>query len=264
MNAALSCILGTAAGLHYGDVRPFAASLERTGFQGRCILFVTPTTRGIDRIRAHGIRTLLFERPPELAYLSYNAYRYFLYQKFMESSDRRFERVLLTDVRDVVFQRDPFSFPWTPGLNITLEDRRMTIDRCPHMVRWLEGHPGGATWEKLRNRPISCSGITAGDHDAMLRYLEALTERLLPFTPGKRMAGYDQAVHNRLLHAGQLDPVQMHDNTGPILTLGYKQELAMVNASGDILNDAGEPAVIVHQYDRMKPLFDHVRQRFMA
>jgi hypothetical protein len=255
-------ILGLAAGLHYGDVRPFAVSLRRSGFQGRCVLFVSPTTRGIELIGAQGIRTTGFERPPELAHLPYNAYRYFLYLDFLRNSAERFERILLTDVRDVVFQGDPFAYPWPKGLSVGIEDRGMRIGGCEHMVRWLAGHPLGTDGSELYDQPISCSGITVGDHIAMVRYLEDLTGLLLPFNPGPRMAGYDQGVHNRLLHSGRLDPVTRHDNSGPILTLGYKQEVPPLDENGDILNDAGQPAHIVHQYDRMEGLFRSMRERF--
>jgi hypothetical protein len=41
-------ILGLAAGYHYGDMRPFLASLGDSGFSGRCVLFVSDTTRDLD------------------------------------------------------------------------------------------------------------------------------------------------------------------------------------------------------------------------
>ncbi len=262
LDRAANLILGLAAGYHYGDVRPFAVSLERTGFGGRRVLFVSSTTRDLARIEAHGIETIPFERPPDLAHVPYNAFRYFLYLDFLRASSGRFGRILLTDVRDVVFQRDPMDRPWPDGLNVALEDPRMTVGRCPYTARWLAGHLGQAALDMIADRPISCSGTILGSHEAVLRYLEALAALLLPFNPGKHMAGYDQGVHNHLLHAGRLDPVTCHDNAGPILTLGHKRETPPIDVRGDILNDAGEPAVMVHQYDRMEGLFRHVRKRF--
>jgi hypothetical protein len=255
-------VLGLAAGLHYGDVRPFAASLRQSGFEGECVLFVTGTTRGVDRIETHGIRTIAFERPPVQAHVPYNAYRYFLYLEFLKGSVRPYDRILLTDVRDLIFQRDPFAYPWPEGLNVGMEDGRMRIGGCVHMVRWLAGHPLGTDGGELYDMPISCAGVTVGDHEAVLRYLESLTALLLPFSPGERMAGYDQGVHNRLLHSGRLDPVTMHGKAGPIMTLGYRKGEPAMNSRGEILNDAGVPAHIVHQYDRKERLFRIVRERF--
>ena len=271
-------VMGLAAGYHAGDVRPFLASLRGTGFAGRCVLFASPTTRDTGRMADMGADILPFERPPALAHLPYNALRYFLYLDLLRQAPRPYARVLITDVRDVIFQRDPFSFPWAEGLNVTLEDARMTIGTCPYMTRWTTGHLGEAAWRALADRRISCSGTTVGGHAAMLDYLERLTGLLLPFSPAPPppappapdgapppptgMAGYDQGVHNHLLHGGLLSKVTVHDNAGPILTLGYKATQPAADAHGDILNDAGVPAVMVHQYDRMPELFRAVRARY--
>lgn len=266
-------IMGLAAGYHAGDVRPFLASLRCTGFTGRCVLFTSPTTRDTDRMADMGADILPFERPPALAHLPYNALRYFLYLDLLRQAQRPYDRVLITDVRDVIFQRDPFSFPWADGLNVTLEDARMTIGTCPYMTRWVTGHMGEAAWRALADKRISCSGTTVGDHAAMQDYLERLTGLLLPFSPAPPppdalpgaptgMAGYDQGVHNHLLHGGHLPKATVHDNAGPILTLGYKATPPVIDARGHILNDADLPAVMVHQYDRMPELFRTVRARY--
>ena len=268
-------VMGLAAGYHAGDVRPFLASLRGTGFAGRCVLFASPTTRDTGRMADMGADVLPFERSPALAHLPYNALRYFLYLDLLRQAPRPYARVLITDVRDVIFQRDPFSFPWADGLNVTLEDARMTIGACPYMTRWTTGHLGEAAWRALANRRISCSGTTVGGHAAMTDYLERLTGLLLPFSPAPPppapggtpppptgMAGYDQGVHNHLLHGGHLSRVTVHDNAGPILTLGYKATPPATDAHGDILNDAGLPAVMVHQYDRMPELYRAVRARY--
>ncbi|BBD08658.1 hypothetical protein [Desulfovibrio ferrophilus] len=255
-------ILGLAAGYHYGDVRPFLASLNDVGYSGRCVLFVTSTTRGIDEMREAGAEVIAFERTGEIAHLSYNAYRYFLYLNYLRAHGP-FGRVLVTDVRDVLFQADPFSYPWADGVNVTLEDRRMTIGSCPYVTRWITGHMGESIWESLRDRPISCSGTTVADHAGMLDYLERLTALLVPYEPDRKMmAGYDQGVHNHLIHNDLLPRLTLHDNAGPILTLAYKKDAPAVNSAGCILNDAGHPAVIVHQYDRKPDLFKLVREQY--
>ena len=108
-------VLGLAAGLHYADVRPFARSLQVCNNLSEepceCVLFVTSTTTGVERIQEHGIRTIAFERPQDFRHVPYNAWRYFLYREFLErrQSDSAGNQgwVLCSDVRDVVFQR-PF------------------------------------------------------------------------------------------------------------------------------------------------------------
>lgn len=255
-------ILGLAAGYHEGDVRPFLASLRGCGFAGRCVLFVSPTTRGVERMREWGAEIAPFERAGALADLPYNACRYFLYLDFLRR-EGPFERILLSDVRDVVFQGDPFAHPWAEAVNAVLEDRRMTVGTCPHAARWITGHLGRAAWEAIADRPISCSGTTVAGHAAMLDYLERLTALLAPYEPGRpMMAGYDQGVHNHLLHTGRLVGAVATDNAGPVLTLGYRRGDPDLDPAGNILNDAGGIPLIVHQYDRKPALHALVRARW--
>ncbi len=267
-------ILGLAAGLHYADVRPFARSLQACAALGgepcRCVLFITSTSTGVERIQEHGIQTIPFERPQKFGHVPYNAWRYFLYREFLAQewagSLNHTGWVLCSDVRDVVFQRPFHTFPWKEGLNVTLEDRRMRIGQCPYMRRWLAHHCGAerllGIMERYGGRPISCSGTTVARPGVMLDYLDKLCGGLLPHAAAPGTAGYDQAVHNLLLYEKTLGDVFWHDNTGPILTLGYKESLPELDEDGDVLNDAGVPAHVVHQYDRIPGLFRHVRERW--
>lgn len=252
-------VLGLAAGYHYGDMKPFAASLERSGFRGRCLLFVSPTTREAERLEPHGVETLLFKRPAEMEHVPYNAWRYFLYRDWLREHGREFGRVLLTDTRDVVFQRDPASVDWPGAFCAALEDPSASVGSCPHTSHWLRGHLGDAALAEVAAEPLSCSGTSVGDPGAVLDYLERMTARLLPFTPGPRMAGYDQGLHNHLLRRDPPPGLCFLGNDGPILTLGSKPGEPELSKAGEVLNDAGLPAALVHQYDRKPALFRRIR-----
>ena len=255
-------VLGLAAGYHPGDLRPFAASLAASGFAGRCVLFVTPTTREAGRLGDFGIAAAPLDAPASLAHLPVNALRHFRYLEFLRRADREYRRILLTDVRDVAFQADPFSFPWPDGLNAALEHGGRRVGECPYTSRWVRLHLGRAALEALADKPVSCSGTTVGGHAAILRYLEEMAARLVPFAPAAHMAGYDQGVHNLLVHGGLAPEPAFHDNAGPILTLGWRRDPPAVDDAGNVLNDAGLPAHIVHQYDRHPALHRAVRARW--
>ncbi len=263
-------VLGLAAGLHYADVRPFVASLRHchpaSETQCDCVLFISPNTTGVERMQSHGVQIVPFERPREFAHVPYNAWRYFLYRDYLleryGSHAETDHWVLISDVRDVVFQCAFWEHPWGVGLNVTLEDEGMRIGDCPYMSRWAAHHLGQEALDAMAGERISCSGTTVARPLTMLDYLERLCQRLLPYTPAPHTAGYDQAVHNHMLYTGIVRPVFRHDNSGPILTLGYKPTEPLRDASGYVLNDAGQPARIVHQYDRMPTLFKEIRQRY--
>ncbi len=255
-------VLGLAAGYHYGDVSPFLISLERAGYRGELVLFVSKTTRDLDRINKHNVTVVPLSRPVGLEEIPYNALRYFLYLNYLKSSGSRFKQILLTDVRDVIFQRNPFDYPWANGVKSALEAGHMTIGECPHNSHWTREHLGQKAWRAISHHRISCSGTTLADHDSMMAYLEDMTAGLTPFKPGKRMAGYDQAVHNLLVHTGRLQDVTLHDNAGPILTLGYVRRKPEKDPDGFVLNMAGKPAHMVHQYDRKPELHKALQKRY--
>ncbi|WP_022660218.1 hypothetical protein [Paucidesulfovibrio longus] len=259
-------VLGAAAGYHLGDVRPFLVSLARSGFQGECVLFVSPTTRDQERMPAlasgFALRLVPMRALPGLEHLPCNALRHFHALNLLRREAGRFSRVLLTDVRDVIFQRDPFAYAWPSGLNAVLEHRAALLGDCPHNSLWVRGHLGPQALDALRRAPVSCSGTTLGDPEAVADYLEKLTALLAPYVPAPRMAGYDQAVHNHLVHGRSLPKLTLHDNSGPILTLASRPGEPALDDQGDVLNDAGAPALIVHQYDRKPGLFRHLREKY--
>ncbi|SOB59959.1 conserved protein of unknown function [Pseudodesulfovibrio profundus] len=259
--SANTLILGLAAGYHYGDVAPFLRSLERVQFAGTCVLFVSETTRDTERMAAHGAVIIPMERPYDLAHVSYNAYRYYLYLEYLQQAGP-FEHVMITDVRDVLFQRDPFAYAWGRGLHCALEDEEMTIGSCPFNSRWVQEHMGEEALAAVSDNTISCSGTTVGDHESMVEYLERMTNRFLPFAGGECMGGFDQGVHNVLIRTDLLPDVTLHENGNPILTLGYYQGEPPLNEAGEVLNDQGEVVHVVHQYDRKPELFRRVREQF--
>ena len=260
--AANTLILGLAAGYHYGNVRPFLVSLERAGYAGETVLFVSDTTRDLDTMRDHGATVIPLARPDALSAVPYNGLRYFLYRDFLTDAGRTYDRILLTDVRDVLFQHDPFDFPWSDGLNATLEDRHVTVGSCPFNAHWVREHLGRDALAAIRDKPVSCSGTTVADHASMLDYLGKMTGLLDPPTTGERMAGYDQGAHNLLVHTGRLGHVTLHDNSGPVLTLAQTRGEPRADAKGRVLNEAGVPAHMVHQYDRKPALFRRIRDDF--
>jgi hypothetical protein len=255
-------ILGLAAGYHYGDMRPFLAPVGAAGFRGRCVLFDSPTPGDLAAGAGHGVTVLPLTRSPGLDHLPYNALRYFLYRDFLATAPVPWHRILTTDVRDVIFQADPFTFPWPDGINCVLEDRRTTLGGCEHNARWIRGHQGEEALSRVADHTVSCSGTTVADHEGMVRYLAAMTERLLPFTPAPRMAGYDQGVHNVLVHTAALPDLTLHDTHGPVLTLAATRGEPDMDDDGGVRNARGTRPVMVHQYDRKPALFARIRARY--
>jgi hypothetical protein len=70
---------------------------------------------------------------------------------------------MMSDVRNVVFQRNPFDGISSPKCHFYLESAGRTIGEDPTNARWVRGCLSAAEAERLAACRISCSGITIGE-----------------------------------------------------------------------------------------------------
>ena len=187
-----------------------------------------------------------------MAAATFNVYcvRYPLYYLYLSEHRGKYDKVLLADVRDVLFQRDPFDFEWKAELNCFLEDDRQLIKDCPYNSNWLRNGFGEETLNALGDNVTSCSGVTVGTYDAIMHYLELMIDEMVRLK--SHPAGIDQGVHNYLIYKGKLNGARLFPNgSGPILTMGKTVDLPTpIDKEGMALNNDGTVVNVLHQYDR--------------
>jgi len=183
--------------------------------------------------------------------------RFFAYLEALEALYPGVQRVFLTDVRDVVFQDDPFRFDENKVWAFE-EDVRAGMQFSPLNRSWYVDTFGWRAWRKVEHRPAICAGTILGSREAMLRYLRALTGVMLTRPP---VIGGDQAIHNYVCREG-LVPIEVVANeAGPVLTLQSMEEAELrFDGDGRVVNRAGEPYPVLHMYDRIPEL----RRRVLA
>lgn len=184
-----------------------------------------------------------------------SAVRYWAYLRELRRVGNGYTNILLTDVRDVVFQADPFDRIPMPreGLLLFTENHGMPIRDESATRNWIEVTYGRARTEAILSFPTLCSGTTIGNSASMITYLEAISDELLRHTHSvANFPGIDQGVHNWLYHHQQLPPARLcHTFEGPVATLGTESiESFRFDTSQRLLNRDGLPVPIVHQYDR--------------
>ena len=173
------------------------------------------------------------------------------------SCRKRRALVLLADVRDVVFQSNPFSFPFPPGLSAASECTRGTIRQSHGNKKWLWEAVGWRQMRRLTGKTAVCAGTTLADHATMTKYLELMTSHLNRRFFWALFDSIDQGLHNYFVHNRLIAPLTIHTNwNGPFLTgdsevVGPKNK----NREGYLCNDDGSIIPVVHQYDRIPGLF---------
>jgi hypothetical protein len=293
-------ILGAAAGYEAGKIRLFLQSLAQVGFKGRLVLFVysgqmaavqalvreRASSLDVELVRIRGIREhakfvrscykRLFALAPAESFPKLKRFmlrfqgmphvtRYFHYDDYL-ARHAGYTHVLLSDVRDVVFQQDPFR-DLGAGLHLGMESPALTIATEPFDRDWMLDAYGEAMLQRIGDRQVSCSGVTLGDTASMKTYIaQVLQETMrLPFSKMKTRI-YDQAFHNKLLHCGELGATELCQPLQSLIaTVGcLNASQFSLSRDGQLLNEDGRVAPIVHQYDRHPVLVTAFEARIPA
>jgi hypothetical protein len=160
---------------------------------------------------------------------------------------------MLTDVRDVLFQADPFAFEWPDGLSVFLEDRSRTLGSCELNSRAMLQAFGRAALREMSGQPIVSTGVTIGATASIREHLARVTRILCEL---KDRRPIDRAVYNYLAHQEPGATLHRFENTaGPVMTLGGVDPARLqFNDHGQIITPAGAIVNTLHQYDRQPEL----------
>ena len=279
-SGARDVVLTTAFGLPLRRTRLFFDSLARTGFGGQVVVFaanLSPRELSLYRgagaeVRNHGLhlhRVLrrplqavfwrMVRRWPDAGSFSApwdrlqqpNLLRWSLYRRYLEENRGRFDRVLMVDLRDVVFQSDPFGQVDPAQLHIYAEEGDVTVGQSAWNTRTMLRAFGPEGLQTMAHRRVSCSGAVAGGIAPVETYLRAFAD-LLP-SVSLPDHGTDQAAHIRVVHGPLASAVDWQNNRGgDVLHLHYVEDPEGLrrDTGGRFLNTAGRPYAIVHQFDR--------------
>jgi hypothetical protein len=180
--------------------------------------------------------------------LNFAFVRYLQALKFLQAHRGKYRLILLTDVRDVIFQDDPFRMSLPADISVFLESSDMKFGFEPINDAWMQENYGLETKNRLCGERISCCGTVMGTEDGMLRYLRAFVAEIKRL---KSVAhGADTSVHNILVREILTDRIAVVENfQNAVGTMGALTEF-LPDADGHVLGPNGLPVPILHQYDR--------------
>lgn len=277
-------VLGAIRGYTFEQIRPFVVSLKRTAFDGDVVLlWNNVSSETLDALEDHGVELVHFSyrgsgalnswsrfwpviskivRPISGSALARNILkailplqtsRFFHYHDYLLAHKADYNNVLITDVRDVMFQADPFVNCHDGLLAFEEGEQTLIADEKMFNAKWIEQLFGKGALEKIGSHPVLCSGTVMGSVEAMINYLVQF-ESLLTRARDVGMGGSDQGVHNYLCrdrYAAEIEVVK--NGAGAVLTMvPWIKEGAdfKISHSGEILGLNGLPVPVLHQYDR--------------
>jgi hypothetical protein len=177
---------------------------------------------------------------------------------FLETTNRKWNHIITTDVRDIVWQRNPSDW-----LSSNLKTEIIVASECiknedePWAHKNIHEGYGPIFWESIKSNTIANVGVIAGKHQSvkdllMLNWLVSQAGDTRHFTD---QSALNLIVNNTLLK----DKIEVNsDFAMQVDTLKSdkrfeKQQLALKD--GLVINTKDEtPYVLVHQYDRIEQL----------
>ena len=245
-------IIGVIKNYNWKVVAPFFRSYQNVGFENcDCVMYVTNMSEEtIEKLKSYGV--IVLQIPEKFLNLSLINYRWKLYEDYLNENDGKYKLVLTADLRDSIFQKDLFKLYGNhkPFLGISKEDLYLseTMNR-----EWLETAYGVDIAKSLRNKRIFCIGTLWGTEDKFKEASDMLWKKLGSEWSTK-LKVIEQGVFNYLIYVEHFlnDYLVISDNvSGPVMTIGPTHNKYLSFDSDDnILNEKGEIAAVVHQYDR--------------
>lgn len=260
-------VMGLAANYTKKDLAIFVNSLRGSGYSDDIVLFVTSLDNETkefletQNVTAVSLWQCLF------SYLNIQFARHVAYYDYLANQHRKniaYNRIFLSDVRDVLFQADPFQAIADEPITFFLECNAVKIGDCEANANWIYTGFGGSALKQLADKPISCSGTVMGRQRSIMEYLLRM---LIISTQLKESAlgehGIDQGCHNQLIQSGVLLGQRIAENGDGIFTLHHVigRETVYVSPDGFVVDATGKPYPVVHQYDRLGELTQHIMDK---
>jgi hypothetical protein len=264
-------IVGCITNYGIDDIKPYVESIDQSGFQGKKEMLVYDVQQDvIDYLKSKGWEVnggvlqehIILQRFRDL---------YVLFQ------DRTNEIIIWTDVKDVIFQRNPQE--WIEQI-LEHEDRKIfAFSECIKLKDdpWAcinSGTTFPVEWQWNQENISYCAGTIVGEVEYMRDlFIEIYHWSKATDNPDQLS---DQAAYNVLLRmehfkdivrlcdqgdgfVTQLGSVMANTNLTPYLT----ETQPYITPDGIVCNDKSDQAFyLVHQYDRIPELKEKIIKRY--
>jgi hypothetical protein len=292
-------IIGNASGYDWDQLKYWINSIKKSGFEGDVVIVGTDMTKKtIDKLTSVGVQLELYGEATDDGGIKAHrngvphVERFFYIWNYLNNNRDKYDRVIATDTRDVVFQTNPSK---------TLDDMLVfqSLISSSEGLRY-ENEPWGnanlfqafgAFFHKnLKRNFIQNVGVLAGT----ARYMESLMIFIFQLSLGRPVPIVDQAVYNFLINqspffedtffstnaenwaiqlgttieavkAGSGEIGKSYKENPSFLAkynMNFEDVQPKISDEGLVTTHGGFPYTIVHQYDRIPSLREKIEKKF--
>ena len=185
--------------------------------------------------------------------------RNFAALELLNTYDGHYDKVLLSDSRDVLFQSNPFDHI-SDDIITGLEESN--IGNSKANFKWISDIYGGKTALQLASFQIACSGIVLGPVSLVREYLKLMCDEIEGCGDYMRHGpNLDQAMHNYLMYNGPLLITGTQNREGLVATIALEQEENIALNRNQVYVQGKVPPII-HQYDRWPRLKTQIENMY--
>lgn len=257
-------IMGTVKSYSWKKLEPFVRTLKQTGFSGDIVFFVCEVPKKTKKkLIEEGIKIIEFDNKTHLNMFNeqtknsfkkigineggpLNSYRHFLYSEYLKRYGKNYENVMLTDLGDIVFQKNPFSFQINNKIHFFLMG--IKIKKTKEKKRISNAH-GKNFVKKIENKQSICAGTVIGIKKEIINYLHLMKKNLT-------LVESDQPTQNYLIYSNKLSNIKIHNNGDIVLTTSSKEIFPKYASIRNnlVYNKRGKIINVLHNYDRILEL----------
>ena len=261
-------ILGCITKYKPEDIKPYVESIEQSGFTGKKVMMVYDIPQEtIDYLKSKGWD------------LYGSALReHIILQRFIDVykvlEHYKDEIVIWTDVKDVIFQKDPTTWIEQNKKKPILAFSEAITFKDDEWACVNSGTSFPMEWEWLQHLPSYCAGTIVGDSEYLRGLFISIYRWSLTTSNPDQLS--DQAAFNVLINLPQFKDIvqKVEQEEGFVTQLGtvwvkkdhfgdkLLEPTPKLEIDGKLVNQNGDSFVIVHQYDRDHKLKELITNKY--
>jgi hypothetical protein len=178
--------------------------------------------------------------------------------------------VFLTDIRDVIFQKNIFENLPNQYLYLFSEDSGITIKEDKHNSKWLTEAFNERLLKIIGDNPIICSGTLLGDVDNVIGFIRIMEREFNNIKETKpeiyKKNYFDQSIFNFIGYELAGSDLKIFPNGELVGTLCLsslsKNAKDKIDIENNMVTVNGLYPAVIHQYDRNKKVTDFLIKKY--